>query len=407
MVRQNLGGVYEFALDSLGEGPGGCGVHLVPHDARQPASVLDNQGWQIFDYADVTQVLSDPATFSSDIAAAFNIPQQPDFDLLDRVNILTKDPPCHRKLRALVSQVFTPRAVGALAPRITEVTTSLLDATDSTGRFDLVDALASPLPSIMIAELLGVSVQDQPQFHIWAEALFNQQTVDASTLLCEEVVNAWAPTMREMNGYMLEHVRRCRQRPADDLISRLTTAEVDDERLTDEEIVGLAGVLLFAGHTTTTLLLPNAVLCFDRHREAVAAVRADRGLLPVAIEEVLRFRSPTPRLVRVATTDTEIGGHAVAAGQLVILWIAAANRDAARFSDPDRFDVHRNSTGHLSFGHGIHFCIGAALARLETKIALNALLDRYQEIAVDNTGPIEFHNPWQAISVKKLPLIVA
>lgn len=111
--------------------------------------------------------------------------------------------------------------------------------------------------------------------------------------------------------------------------------------------------------------------------------------------------------MRVATTDTEIGGHAVAAGQLVILWIAAANRDAARFSDPDRFDVHRNSTGHLSFGHGIHFCIGAALARLETKIALNALLDRYQEIAVDNTGPIEFHNPWQAISVKKLPLIVA
>jgi cytochrome P450 len=317
------------------------------------------------------------------------------------------DPLRHRKLRTLVSQVFTPRVVAGLAPRIAEITTSLLDSLDGADRFDLVDALAYPLPITVIAELLGVPAQDRPQFRSWAEALFNQQTVDATTVPTEELVNAIAPTMREMNEYLLMHIRHRRRQPTDDLIGKLTTAEVDGERLADEEIVGFAGVLLLAGHVTTTALLGNAVLSFDRHPAAAAAVRADRGLLPAAIEEVLRYRSPFPRLGRVATTDTEIGGHAIPAGQLVIPWIAAANRDAARFPEPDRFDVHRNSTGHLAFGHGIHFCIGAPLARLEAKIALDILLERYHDIAVDAAASIEFHNPWEMISVKRLPVQVA
>ncbi|MGH3774708.1 MAG: cytochrome P450 [Pseudonocardiaceae bacterium] len=372
----------------------------------QPVLLNDNQLWQVFSYADVARILSDPATFSYDTTAAFNMPQ-PDLDLFDKGNIVTKDPPRHRKLRALVSQVFTPRVVAGLAPRITEITTSLLDAADGADRFDLVDALAYPLPVTVIAELLGVPAQDQPQFRAWAEVLSDQQTVDATTPVTEEIVNAIGPTIREMNEYMLAHIQRRRRQPADDLIGKLTTAEVDGERLADEEIVGFASVLLFAGHITTTALLGNAVLCFDRHPEAAAAVRADRDLLPAAIEEVLRYRSPFPRLARVTTTDTEIGGHAVLAGQLVIPWIAAANRDAARFPEPDRFDIHRNSTGHLAFGHGIHFCIGAPLARLEAKIALDILLERYREIAVDVAGPIEFHNPWEMISVKRLPVLVA
>ncbi|MGH4000676.1 MAG: cytochrome P450, partial [Pseudonocardiaceae bacterium] len=299
----------------------------------QPVVLDDNQLWQVFSYTDVSRILSDTVTFSSDTTAL--TPPQADLDLFTKGNIVVMDPPRHRKMRTLVSQVFTPRVVAALAPRIAEITTSLLDSADGTDRFDLVDALAYPLPVTVIAELLGVPAQDLPQFRIWAEALFNQQTVDATTVITEEIVNAIAPTVRELNEYLLGHIRARRQQPADDLISRLIAAEVDGERLADEEIVGFAGILLFAGHITTTALLGNAVLCFDRHPRAAAAVRADRNLLPAAIEEVLRFRSPIPRLARVTTTDVELGGHTIPAGQLVMPWIAAANRDAARFPDPD------------------------------------------------------------------------
>jgi cytochrome P450 len=371
----------------------------------EPVHLDDNQLWQVFSYADVARILSDPATFSSD-TTAFN-PPQPDVDLFFKGNIVRMDPPRHRKLRTLVSQVFTPRVVAALAPRIAEVTTSLLDAVDGADRFDLVDVLAYPLPVTVIAELLGVPPADQPRFRSWAEALFNQQTVDATTVPTEELINAIAPTIREMNEYLLAHIRSRRRQPADDLIGKLTAAEIDGERLADGEIVGFAGVLLLAGHVTTTALLGNTVLCFDHHPEAAAAVRADRHLLPAAIEEVLRFRSPFPRLARVTMTDTEIGGRTVPAGQLVAAWIAAANRDPARFPEPDRFDIHRTSTGHLAFGHGIHFCIGAPLARLEAKIVLGILLERYHDIGVDDAAAIEFHNPWQIISVKRLPVLVA
>jgi cytochrome P450 len=371
----------------------------------RPVYLDDNQLWQVFSYADVTRILSDPVTFSSDTTPF--TPAQPDLDLFFKGDIVLMDPLRHRMMRTLVSQAFTPRVVATLVPRITEIVTSLLDALDGADRFDLVDALSYPLPFIVIAELLGVPAQDRPRFRLWAEALFNQQSVDATTIPTEELVNAIAPTMRELNEYLLEHIRRHRQQPADDLIGKLTTAEVDGERLADEEIVGFAGLLLFAGHVTTTALLGNAVFSFDRNPAEAAAVRADRDLLPAALEEVLRYRPPLPRLARVTTTDTEIGGHAVPAGRLVNLWLAAAHRDAARFPDPDRFDVHRTSTGHLAFGHGIHFCIGAPLARLEATIALGILLERYHDIAVDPAGSIEFSNPWEMISVKRLPVLVA
>jgi cytochrome P450 len=302
----------------------------------------DKQVWQVFGYADVARILSDPATFSSDITA-FSLPR-PDFDLLLKNFMIAMDPPRHRKQRTLVSQVFTPRLVTALAPRITEVTTPLLDSVDDLNRFDLIDALAYPLPVSVSTELLGVPTADQPRFRHWVETLLNQQTVDATA-------------------------------------SRRT---------------GLV-----------TALLGNAVLCLDRHPEAASAVRAERDLLPAAIEEILRYRPPVPRMTRVTTTDTEIGDHAILAGQTVISWIAAANRDAARFPEPDRFNIHRASTGHLAFGHGIHFCLGAPLARLVATIALGILLERYPDIAVDASAPLEFHNPWVSVSVKRLPVLVA
>jgi cytochrome P450 len=375
----------------------------------QPVHLNDKQQWHVFSYADVARVLSDPASFSSDFSAF--ISSHPDLEQhFRRGNIATTDPPRHHKLRALISQAFTPRMVAALAPQITEITISLLDTVHGADRFDLVDSLTHPLPITVIAELLGMPTEDQPRFRVWAEILHEQQqVVDATTLTGqnEELLNTLAPTIREINEYLLAYARRQRQQPADNLIGKLVTAEIDGERLTDEDIAGISGGLLSGGHVTTTALLGNAVLSLDRHPEAAAAVRADRSLVPAAIEEVLRYRPPLPRLLRVTTTDTEIGGHTLPAGQLVIPWIAAANRDPARFLDPDRFDIHRTTTGQLAFGHGIHFCIAASLARLEAKIALDILLERYQNITVDTTNSIEFYNPWHITSVKRLPMLVA
>ena len=369
----------------------------------EPVHADDHDIWHVFDYADVSKVLSDPATFSSD-ARALNPPQQ-DIDLFARGNIVDMDPPRHGQLRALVNQVFTPRVVAGLAPRIEQIATSLLDQVQGRDRIDLVEAFAYPLPVTVIAELLGVPWQDLPRFRGWAEGLFSLQSVDSSTLPSEELNAQVAPVLREMNEYFLEYLRRRRGEPADDLLGRLTTAEVDGERLADEEIVGFAGVLLLAGHVTTTALLGNAVLCFDQHRQADAQVRADRDLLPAAIEEVLRYRTPFPRLGRITTREVELGSRVIPARSFVTPWVGAANRDPDRFPDPERFDVHRDAGGHLAFGHGIHFCIGAPLARLEGRIGLGVLMDRFEEMAVDYAG-VEYQNPWVMVAPKRLPIRV-
>jgi cytochrome P450 len=373
----------------------------IHHDERQGV-------WQVFGYADVERMLSDPGAFSSDFSEI--MPHQRDFDLFARGNFVRMDPPKHRKLRGLVSQAFTPRMVTGLAPRIAEITAELLDGLRGAERFDLVDALAYPLPVIVIAELIGIPVDDRGIFRQWAETLFssNQQTtelkLDDATL--KALFDTVAPTIREMNSYLLAHIRQRRARPADDLTSELVSAEVDGERLDDQEIVGFVGLLLLAGHITTTALLGNSVLTLDEHPEAAAELRADPTLLPAAIEEVLRFRSPFPRLVRRAARDVQLGGHAIAANEIVILWVASANRDPTQFPDPDRFDIRRTPNPHLAFGHGIHFCLGAPLARLEAKIALGILLQRYPEIAVARDELAEFYNPWTMISAKRLPVRV-
>ncbi|MGD9486152.1 cytochrome P450 [Streptomyces sp. TRM70308] len=363
----------------------------------------DENGWQVFGHADIARILADTTTFSSDTARAFN-PPQPDLDFFDMGNLVTTDPPRHRQLRSLISSGFTPRAVAGLTPRIERITHALLDAVDGADRFDLIDSVAYALPITVICELLGLPMEDEPLFRVWGEAL---GTVDAATVPPEQMADEVVPAVREMNAYLMEQVRRRRRQPTDDVISKLANAEVDGKRLEDGEIVGVTGLTMFAGHATTLALVANAVLLFDRHPEAGAAVRADRDLLPGAVEEVLRLRPPFPRLARVTTTDTELGGHRIAAGELVTPWIGAANRDATRFPDPDRFDIRRDTGGHLVFGQGIHFCLGAPLARLEGRIALGILMDRYQDIAVDESGTVEFENPWQLLSPKRLPIRVA
>jgi cytochrome P450 len=360
--------------------------------------------WQLFGYADTLRALSDPARFSSDLSAL--VRQRPEFETLSKGNFARMDPPKHRKLRDLVSQAFTPRMVSALAPRIAAVTTELLDDLGDAERFDLVERLAYPLPVIVIAELLGIPVADRAVFRRWADQLLSR--ADTSMAMPDEAtMNALASTLKEMHAYLLAHIQQRRAQPAEDLISKLTQAEVDGHRLDDDEIGGFVRLLLIAGHVTTTALLGNSILSFDEHPAVAAALRADPTGLPTAIEEVLRYRSPFPRLGRWTTAEVELGGKRIPAGELVILWVGSANRDSAQFTDPDRFDPHRKPNPHLSFGHGIHFCLGAPLARLETRLALELLFERYRTITVARDAGCEFHPPWAMISAKRLPVHVS
>ena len=362
------------------------------------------QCWHVLGHPEAGAVLSAPAVFSSDLTVLR--PAQDDLALFQRGNFVQMDPPQHRKLRTLVSQAFTPRVVADLEPRIAELTTQLLDEVDE--RFDLIDALAYPLPVIVIAEMLGVPASDRPLFRRWADVLFSQDVDPDQSLrsASEQAVTAVAPTMREMNAYFLDHIRSRRAGPGRDLTSKLVQAEVDGERLADEEIIGFVGLLLLAGHVTTTATLGNSVVCFQDAPDAAAQVRADPGLLPAAIEEVLRVRTPFPRLARMTTADAELAGVTIPAGQVVIPWLTAANRDERVFAEPHRFDVHRRPNPHLSFGHGIHFCLGAPLARLEARVALRLLLERYRDVQVAGDEQVEHRSPWTMVAVTRLPLEV-
>ncbi|GAB1691190.1 cytochrome P450 [Krasilnikovia sp. M28-CT-15] len=370
----------------------------VVHDDKQ-------QCWHVLGHPEVREVLADPRTFSSDLSEL--MPQQEDFDLFGKGNFVRMDPPRHGKLRGLVSQAFTPRVVAELEPRIAEVTNELLDAVAGTTRVELIEALAYPLPVIVIAELLGIPASDRPVFRRWADALFDRADVGPEQSLRDarsQAMAAAGPVMRDMNAYLLEHIRARRQDQGADLTSKLIQAEVDGERLDDEEIIGFVGLLLIAGHITTTATLGSAVLSFHEYPDAAAAVRADPRLLPGAIEEVLRYRTPFPRLPRRATRDVRVGDVDIPAGAIVQPWLAAANRDERVFARPNRFDIHRARNPHLAFGQGIHFCIGAPLARLEARVALGIMLQRYRGISIAPDEPVEERNPWLMVSVHRLPL---
>ena len=364
--------------------------------------------WNVYGYPEALQVLSDPRTFSSNTQRL--VPDLADKDISSEGNLVQMDPPLHRKLRKLVSHAFTPKVVADLEPRISALTNELLDAVAGRDRMELVADLAYPLPVIVIAELLGVPSSDRHLFKQWVDGMFqsNQQQLSLVERSEEQdrEIEAAMEQVRHLTDYLAEHVTERRQAPRDDLLSNLVQAEVDGERLSDTEVVNFAMVLLVAGHITTTMLLGNTVLCLDAHPDQAARVRADRALVPPAIEESLRFFSPFAAVSRASTVEVNLGGEQVPADQLVMVWIAAANRDRRQFDRPHEFDVSRDPNPQLGFGRGIHFCIGAPLARLEGRVALNILFDRFPELRTDpDDRPAFIPSPFMT-GGRELPLLL-
>jgi hypothetical protein len=274
---------------------------------------------------------------------------------------------------------------------------------------ELVADLAYPLPVIVIAELLGVPAADRPLFKKWVDGMIGNSKQFSLNDDSEEQRDYTRHAMdqaKNLADYFASHIADRRTHARDDLLTKLVEAEVDGERLTDSEVANFAMILLVAGHITTTMLLGNTVLCLDTHPEQLAAVRADRSRVPAAIEESLRFFSPFAAVGRATMTDVELGGVRIPADTLVMAWIAAANRDPRTFAGADVFDSTRDPNPHVAFGRGIHFCVGAPLARLEGRVAMNILLDRLPNLRTIPDEPPVFVPTPNMTGVSRLPLLV-
>ncbi|MFI6763686.1 cytochrome P450 [Micromonospora sp. NPDC050417] len=355
-------------------------LDLDPHYAelreQQPLTRIrmpyGEDAWLVTRYADVRIVLGDPR-FSRAAAAAHDEPRSTPQRL--GTGILGMDPPEHSRLRTLVAKAFTARRVERLRPRTQQIADELIDAMIAAGPpADLVAHFATPLPIRVICELLGVPVADEHDFHRWSEAIVS------TTSLPPETIQQY---LASLHGYMAGLIEQRHQAPTDDLLGAMVRArDEDQDRLTETEMVELAAGLLAAGHETTVTQIPNFVYTLLRNPDELARLRADPTLLPGAIEELLRHvpLGAASGFARYALEDVELSGGLVRAGEAVIVELGSANRDAAVFADPDRLDLTRAPNPHMGFGHGVHHCLGAQLARMELQVAIGALLARLPEL---------------------------
>lgn len=285
-------------------------------------------------------------------------------------HMLVADPPNHTRLRKLVGRAFTARRVEALRPRIEQIADELLDGMAAAEQTDLIENFAFQLPITVICELLGVPVEDRSDFRGWS-----------NTLLSNAGGDVIAQSGVAMVQYLNKLIASKRAEPADDMLTALVEASADEDRLSEAELISMIFLLLVAGHETTVNLIGNGVLALLRNPEQLAALRADDSLLPGAIEEFLRYDGPVKMATfRHTAEPVRIGEVDIPADELVLVSLAAADRDGSKFPDPDRFDITRATNGHLAFGHGIHFCVGAPLARMEGEIAIRKLLARYPNL---------------------------
>ncbi|RPK32856.1 cytochrome P450 [Streptomyces goshikiensis] len=341
------------------------------------AGALD--AWVVTRYEDGLAALSD-SRLSSDVRDASDarllrqLPTSGGEALMG--NMLRSDPPDHTRLRRLVSKAFTAHRVAGMRPRIQAIADQLLDAVAPAGRADLVADFALPLPVTVISELLGVPLDDRHDFQRWTNRIVTRGAEPPDPAVVNEAY-------QHMRAYVTELVRAKRAAPGDDLLSGLIAARDEEQRLTEDELVAMVFLLLAAGHITTVNLISGGIAMLLTHPAQLDLLRSDPELLPGAIEEFLRYDGPvSPGIARFAREDVEIAGVTVPRGATVLIGSAIADRDPARFPDPERLDITRQDNAHLAFGHGIHYCLGAPLARLEGQIAIAAALRRLPGLAL-------------------------
>ncbi len=361
---------------------------------HQPVFYSEGSGiWHVFRYAEVKKVLSDHSHFSSS-EGRYESASNP-----IGASIISTDPPRHTHLRALVNKAFTPKRVQEMAPRIRAIAEELLDNIMAKGECDLVEDYSGPLPVIVIAELLGIPPEDRMKFKKWSDAL-----VSGTSEGMNETSNEYFDPQVAMAKYFSEIIRMKREKPGDDLISSLMRAEVDGEKLSEIDLLGFCVLLLVAGNETTTNLITNAVLTLSNNADQYRRVIADRTLIPDMLEEVLRYRSPVQSMFRTCRKDIELGGKLIQKGQVVLAWIGSANHDAAEFQKPEEFLMDRRPNRHIAFGEGVHFCLGAPLARLESKIAMETLLERAGKATLKEGTQLEPLSGIIVFGVKHLPV---
>ena len=344
--------------------------------------------WTLTDYDDCQLLLRHPGV-GKDFSAAMNSLGLSDADREaqdrfrnDRSNMLLTDPPDHTRLRGLVTRAFTPRTVEKLRPRIVTLVDELLDAFDP-GETEVMDALAFPLPVTVIGDMLGVPAEDRPLLR----PLVRSVTAILELAVTPEALAEATDADAQLGHYFADLVADRRAHPRDDLLTKLIEAEDKGDQLTEHELISTVILLFAAGFETTTHLVGNGLLALLRNPDQLARLRADRSLIRTGVEELLRYDSPVQIAARTNYEDLAVGGRTIPAGSLVLAMLGAANRDPARFTDPDRLDVGREEGAPMSFGGGIHFCLGAALARLEGQIVLDRVLDRFATLELVGGPP--------------------
>ena len=351
-------------------------------------------------YADVRAVLTDHTAFSSVVPKGLAFDEQTKI-FGDAPTMLGSDPPTQTRLRRLVSRDFTPRRIRELEPRIREIAKNLLDAAQRKGEFDVMADLANPLPVMVISDLLGVPHEEYQQFKNWSDKIIEADNTIPGMPIPDEIKNAFT----ELKAYFAAEIVRRRKNPGTDLVSALVAAHDEAEALSADELLQFVLLLLLAGNETTTNLIGNGMLALGRNPDSMAALRAKPELMRSAVEEMLRYDGPVQATFRTATKDTIVGETPIAAGMGVFVIIAAANRDPAQFKDPEKFDITRAPNDHVAFGEGIHFCIGAPLARMEGSIAIGTALERFPQLRLKNPdAPVTYKGSYFLRGLSRLEM---